>query len=431
MQYIRNSFQAGFMDKDPPPPYESTARSSFMDMKSPPDFNRRLVSVNSISSACSDTDSVTGIPLPLLSDTEVPALEVPENPSLDRGNVSITLQYKRITGDDKKIFNQLRVDLKEAGELQTRAYGGRCNPYCIIGIYDAKGFNKKKRRKSGPTPLHQFYSTVVKKSQHPVYNESFFFPMENNSLKKFVLKIEVWDQDKLVNDTILGETNFHFKDVASVLSQEPSKELDLNLKLEDSKINNGQLLLGLCYLPTAERMTVAVLKANNMKLVNETHDSADFYVQAMAIYAGKIFEKRKTSRRSSSQFPVFNEMLMFDVPFSKLDHVVLLLAVFSTAPQASPSSQEIQLKVPSKDTCIGKVVIGSTSRKHTLNHWNAMRSSPRRQSSNLEMGSEISRQTWKWYNELVAKSGNGIMNLSPNLEIVVPDYPDEDNGAKL
>ncbi|GFW47544.1 synaptotagmin-1 [Trichonephila clavipes] len=72
-------------------------------------------------------------------------------------------------------------------------------------------------------------------------------------------------------------------------------------------------------------------------------------------------------------------MLMFDVPFSKLDHVVLLLAVFSTAPQASPSSQEIQLKVPSKDTCIGKVVIGSTSRKHTLNHWNAMRSSPRRQ----------------------------------------------------
>ncbi|GFT61197.1 uncharacterized protein LOC103524116 [Trichonephila clavipes] len=63
----------------------------------------------------------------------------------------------------------------------------------------------------------------------------------------------------------------------------------------------------------------------------------NFYVQAMAIYAGKIFEKRKTSRRSTSQFPVFKEMLMFDVPFSKLDHVVLLLAVFSTAPQASPS----------------------------------------------------------------------------------------------
>ncbi|GFS88099.1 synaptotagmin-1 [Nephila pilipes] len=235
MQYIRNSFQAGFMEKDPPPPYES-ARSSFLDMKSPPDFNRRLVSVNSISSACSDSESVTGIPLPLLSDTEVPTIEVPENPSLDRGNVSITLQYKRITGEDKKIFNQLRVDLKEAGEIQARSYGGRCNPYCLIGLYDAKGFNKKKRRKSGPTPLHQFLSTIVKKSQHPVFNESFFFPMENNSLKKFVLKIEVWDQDKLVNDTILGETNFHLKDVASVLSQEPSKELDLNLKLEDSKI---------------------------------------------------------------------------------------------------------------------------------------------------------------------------------------------------
>ncbi|GBM17122.1 Synaptotagmin-1 [Araneus ventricosus] len=376
--YVRNSFQLSFLEKDPPPPYESAARSSIVDTKSP-DFNKRLVSVNSISSNCSDTDSVTGIPLPLLSDTEVPVIEVTENPPFDRGNVSITLQYKRIIGDDKKVFNQLRVDLKEAGELQTRAYGGRCNPYCIIGLYDAKGFNKKRRRKSGPVPLHEFHSTVVKKSQHPVFNESFFFPLENNSLKKCVLKIEFWDQDRLVNDTILGETNFLLKDVATFLSQEPSKELDISLKLEDSKINNGQLLLGLCYLPTAERMTVAVLKANNLKKVNEVHDGVDFYVQAMAIYGGKIFEKRKTSRRSSSQFPVFNEMLMFDVPFSKLDHVVLLLAVFSTVPQTSSNSQEVQLKVPSKDTCIGKVVIGSTSRKHSLNHWNAMRNSPRRQ----------------------------------------------------
>ncbi|GIY82914.1 synaptotagmin-C [Caerostris darwini] len=354
MHYIRNNFQVSFADKDPPPPYESTSRTSFIDMKSPPDFSKRLVSVNSISSACSDTDSVTGIPLPLLFDAEVPTIEVPENPPFDR-------------------------DLKEAGELQTRSYGGRCNPYCIIGLYDAKGFNKKKRRRSGPIALHEFNSTIVKKSQHPVYNESFFFPMENNNLKKCVLKIEIWDQDKLVNDTILGETNFLLKDVASFLSQDPSKELDLNLKLEDSKINNGQILLGLCYLPTAERMTVAVLKANNLKKANEIHDGADFYVQAMAIYGGKIFEKRKTSRRPSSQFPVFNEMLMFDVPFTKLDHVVLLLAVYSTIPQASLNSHEVQLRVASKDTCIGKVVIGASSRKHSLNHWNAMRNSPRRQ----------------------------------------------------
>ncbi|GFV97058.1 hypothetical protein TNCV_3526441 [Trichonephila clavipes] len=39
------------------------------------------------------------------------------------------------------------------------------------------------------------------------------------------------------------------------------------------------------------------------------------------------------------------------------------------------------------------------------------------------MGSGISRQTWKRYIELVAKSGNGIWNLSPNLETVVLSGP--------
>lgn len=32
----------------------------------------------------------------------------------------------------------------------------------------------------------------------------------------------------------------------------------------------GQLLLGLCYLPTSERMTVAILKANNLMRLKES-----------------------------------------------------------------------------------------------------------------------------------------------------------------
>lgn len=104
----------------------------------------------------------------------------------------------------------------------------------------------------------------------------------------------------------------------------------------------------------------------------------DFYVQAMAIYGGKVFERRKTSSRSSTSFPVFNEMLMFDVPSSKLDNIVLLLTVKSNKNKETVV-QDGHQKIPSKEACIGKVVIGSYSRKNTLNHWNAMRSSPRRQ----------------------------------------------------
>ncbi|XP_035214863.1 synaptotagmin-C-like isoform X2 [Stegodyphus dumicola] len=374
MKCMRSNFQVSFLDKEPPPPYEPTSRISFLDMKYPLELSRKLTNTNSVSSGCSDTDSVAGIPLPLLSDTEIPAPDNRETSPFEPGNVSITLEYKQIIGQDKEIFSQLRVDLKEADDLPIRVYGGYCNPYFIISLYDAKGFSKKKRRKSGPSPMHQFHSTVVKKSQHPIFNESFFFPLVQNEVKKCLLKIEAWDQDKLANDTLLGEIIFNLKDVASILLQEPSKALDLNLKLEDAKINNGQLLLGLCYLPTAERMTVAVLKANNLKRVTEKNSNTDFYVQGMAIYAGKVFERRKTSSRPSSPFPVFNEMLMFDVPFSKLDHIVLLLAIYGTLNQENG-----QQNAPKKESCVGKVIIGSSSRKNTLTHWNAMRNSPRRQ----------------------------------------------------
>lgn len=125
--------------------------------------------------------------------------------------------------------------LQEAADLPLRAYGGRCDPYFIITLHD-KSISKKKKKKSSVPPVHEFRTTVVKKSQLPVYNESFFFPLEPNQLKKSILKIEAWDQDKWANDTSLGEVYFNLKDVASILLQEPSKELDLNLKLEDSKM---------------------------------------------------------------------------------------------------------------------------------------------------------------------------------------------------
>lgn len=101
------------------------------------------------------------------------------------------------------------------------------------------------------------------------------------------------------------------------------------------------------------------------------------YVQALAIYGGKVFERRKTSSRDVSSHPVFNEMLMFDVPMSKRDQVVLVLSIRSCENRDAPCTTEIQPKP--KDPYIGKVIIGSYSRKNSLNHWNAMRNSPRRQ----------------------------------------------------
>lgn len=155
-------------------------------------------------------------------------------------NTSLISLYSYILTTVKNIDYKLEkldfnIFFQEANDLPMRLYGGRCNPYFILGIYDTKAFSKTKRGKNNALPLYEFNSMVVRKCLNPVYNESFFFPLGDRSLKKCVLKIEAWDQDKLVNDTILGNTHYYLKDVAAVLMEEPSKELDITLKLEDAK----------------------------------------------------------------------------------------------------------------------------------------------------------------------------------------------------
>lgn len=71
MKCFRNNFQGSFLDHDPPPPYEANNKVPLFDMKSHLEFGRRLTSMNSVSTVCSDTDSVTGIPLPLIVSTSI------------------------------------------------------------------------------------------------------------------------------------------------------------------------------------------------------------------------------------------------------------------------------------------------------------------------------------------------------------------------
>lgn len=46
------------------------------------------------------------------NDTDIPASDLTDCTSFEPGDVSITLQFKKIISEDKKVFSQLRVDLK-------------------------------------------------------------------------------------------------------------------------------------------------------------------------------------------------------------------------------------------------------------------------------------------------------------------------------
>ncbi|XP_061176520.1 synaptotagmin-9-like [Saccostrea echinata] len=92
------------------------------------------------------------------------------------------------------------------------------------------------------------------------------------------------------------------------------------------KFDLGELMLSLCYLPTAGRLTLTVVKARNLKAMDIT-GSSDPYVKVSLMCQGKRIKKRKTSVKKNTLNPVYNEALVFDVPQENVDDVYLIVKV--------------------------------------------------------------------------------------------------------
>jgi hypothetical protein len=65
-----------------------------------------------------------------------------------------------------------------------------------------------------------------------------------------------------------------------VLSRKPqqrsiigSRECEHNFDFSQEKVDLGELMLSLCYLPTAGRLTLTVIKARNLKAMDITGKS--------------------------------------------------------------------------------------------------------------------------------------------------------------
>lgn len=82
---------------------------------------------------------------------------------------------------------------------------------------------------------------------------------------------------------------------------------------QDAKIDLGDLMVSMSYLPSAERLTVVLIKARNLKVVDVSRNSSDPYVKVSMIQNGKKIKKRKSGVYRNTICPVFNEALTFDI----------------------------------------------------------------------------------------------------------------------
>lgn len=73
-------------------------------------------------------------------------------------------------------------------------------------------------------------------------------------------------------------------------------------------------MVSLSYLPSVEKLTVVIIKARNLRVVDETRGTSDPYVKiSLHNLDGKRLKKRKTTVARNTVAPVYNEALTFDI----------------------------------------------------------------------------------------------------------------------
>ncbi|XP_076344481.1 synaptotagmin-2-like [Tachypleus tridentatus] len=289
------------------------------------------------------------------------------------GQIVFGVKYEREENGD---LGQLEILIQEVQQLRARPYGGSCDPYVRIQVLKGKG--RKRRSKSSRSLKFEFHTKTCKKTQNPLFRERFSADLSCTELKDCFLKLCVFDDERFANDTNLGEVLVPLREVVKV---EISEEVLYTFDLEEPKQDYGEILFGLSYLPTAERLTFNIVKANNLQPITEEVEHFAPYVRVLLIRNGKLLKKKKTSTRVGTISPSFNESLTFDIPSTEMENVVFLVVVSHHDPQdggvSSPESPTSSSGSMKRDRYVGKVLIGSCARGTAQHHWSAMKQSLR------------------------------------------------------
>lgn len=204
---------------------------------------------------------------------------------------------------------------------------------------------------------------VQRKTANTIFKERFLFGVDESELSQRSLLCTVYTCDKYTN-TMIGEAEIKLSDIC--LQQPQHIGWFPIVDFNQGPAELGDILFSLSYLPTAERLTVVVVKGRNLRWKKSSF-STEFnpFVKVYLLQNGKKFAKKKTAVKKDERNPIFNEAMMFSVPAHALQNLQLRVTV-------------ADFQGPGKSPAVGHVFIGPFCKGKSLSHWNQMMSSLRK-----------------------------------------------------
>uniref|UniRef100_A0A671RC63 C2 domain-containing protein n=1 Tax=Sinocyclocheilus anshuiensis TaxID=1608454 RepID=A0A671RC63_9TELE len=220
------------------------------------------------------------------------------------GKISFLLRYAFNT-------EQLVVKILKALDLPAKDANGFSDPYVKIYLL--------------PDRKKKFQTKVHRKTLNPVFNETFQFGVPLAELHSRKLHFSIYDFDRFSRHDLIGQVVVdNLLDFSEGTGEKPVWRDIVEGTAE--KADLGELNFSLCYLPTAGRLTITIIKATNLKAMDLTGFS-DPYVKASLVCEGRRLKKRKTSIKKNTLNPTYNEALVFDIPNENIENVSLIIAV--------------------------------------------------------------------------------------------------------
>ncbi|KAL7292440.1 hypothetical protein TKK_0014024 [Trichogramma kaykai] len=336
------------------------------------------LSINSNDSqiGASDPNSIASVTLPSkqnVKDTAFPT--------------ELTLSLRYLPYCEGVTASKFVIGVETLLGLPPKQYNCTLEPYVTLDIYKQSWTNRKKQK------LYSFKTKGIKHTANPVFKESFVISGANpQDIKEWMLNIEAYDHDRYANHTKLSELQVQLKDAKRIFLS-PETHL-FNFQMKTSKQEYGSILLGISYLPTAQRLSINVMKARNINFMPTIPNIQEFnpFVRILMLNGrtSKRIKKLKTKVFPAVREPEFNETLTFDLPPNKIDSLQFLIILCSKS-KIDTSTMPMMNELPSdsedsvvsfqkaKDVCIGKVALGKGVRGTTERlHWFSIFQNPRK-----------------------------------------------------
>ncbi|KAK1888465.1 Synaptotagmin-7, partial [Dissostichus eleginoides] len=283
-------------------------------------------------------NSLTGDMVMLSPGSEDDDGEGPISEKLGRIQFSIGYSFQNTT---------LTVKVLRGQELPAKDFSGTSDPFVKIYLL--------------PDKKHKLETKVKRKNLNPNWNETFLFegfPYEK--VRERTLYLQVMDHDRFSRNDPIGEVSIPLNKVELGQIKTFWKELK---PCSDGSGRRGDLLLSLCYNPSANTITVNIIKARNLKAM-DIGGTSDPYVKVWLMHKDKRVEKKKTVTMKRCLNPIFNESFPFEVAAHVLRETTIIITVMD----------KDRL---SRNDVIGKIYLSWKSGPGEVKHWKDMLARPR------------------------------------------------------